>query len=73
MDWLQKARDALAMAAQARAAIASVADAVKDGRAALSTNDQAELDRLLADETRESLAAHDSLAEAIREANARGD
>lgn len=72
MDWLAKAREGLALIQQGRQAVTAVADAVKDGSAALSTTDQAELNRLLAEETRESRAAHDSLEEAIRAAEARG-
>jgi hypothetical protein len=71
MSWLDKAREALAMASQARTTLASVADAVKDGRTGLATTDQAELNRLLAEEAKESRAAHDSLDAAIREAEAR--
>jgi hypothetical protein len=68
MDWLAKAREALALVKEGRAALGKVVDAVKDGSAALSTTDQAELNRLLAEETAESRAAHDSLEEAIRTA-----
>lgn len=71
MDWLKMARDGIALLQQGRETVTRVADAVKDGSAALSTEDQAELDRLLAQETAESKAAHDSLEEAIRAAEAR--
>lgn len=72
MDWLEKARAALAVIRSGRTALASVVDAVKDGSAAINTTDQAELNRLLAEETAESRAAHDSLEEAIAAAEARG-
>lgn len=68
MDWLGKLRDGIALAQQARAAISSVTDAVKDGTAALSTTDQAELNRLLEAEKAESRVAHDTLEEAIKAA-----
>lgn len=67
-NWLQKAEEAIALLQQGRAALASVTSAVKDGSAALSTTDQAKLNDLLAKETAESRAAHDSLEEAIRQA-----
>lgn len=73
MDWLKMARDGIALLQQGRQAVTAVVDAVKDGSAALSTTDKAELDRLLAEETRESRAAHDSLKAALDEADQRGD
>lgn len=72
MDWLGKARAAIAAIREGRTALAHVVDAVKDGTAAINTTDQAELNRLLAEETAESRAAHDSLEEAIKAAEARG-
>lgn len=71
-DLLAKAREALALVRQGREALSRVTDAVKDGSAALSATDKAELDRLLAEETRESRAAHDSLEAAIAAAEGRG-
>lgn len=72
MDWLAKAREAIALVSEGRKALTAVVDAVKDGRAGLSTTDQEELTRLLAKETAESRVAHDSLEEAIKAAEARG-
>lgn len=66
MSWMDRAREALAMAAQARTTLAQVADAVKDSRTGLATTDEAELKRLLAEEAQESRAAHDSLDAAIK-------
>lgn len=73
MDLLKMAQNALALAREGRQAFDRVRDAAKDGKAALSATDQAELDRLLAEEARESKAAHDSLASALDEADQRGD
>jgi hypothetical protein len=70
-NWLQRARDAVAMVSEGRQALSSVVSAVRDGTAALSTTDQAELDRLLAKETAESRAAHDELEQAIQDAEKR--
>lgn len=71
MDWLKRARDAAAMISEGRQALSSVVSAVRDGTAALSTTDQAELDKLLAAEAEQSRAAHDELERAIQDAENR--
>jgi hypothetical protein len=51
-----------------RAALEKIASAVKDGSEAISAGDKVELQRILEREKAESQAAHDELAEAIRQA-----
>ena len=68
MSILSQARDALTLITNGREALEAIAAAVKDGRQAISADEQAELDALLAREKQESQAAHDKLAEAIRQA-----
>ena len=69
-DFLQRARDALTKIAAGRAELADIAKAVKDSAAAISTNDAAELDRMLQRELEESRAAFqetDDILKAIAE------
>lgn len=68
MSLLDKARDALNLIQEGRAALEKISSAVKDGKEALSSDDAAELQRILEREQAESQAAHDDLAEAIRQA-----
>lgn len=68
MNVLERARDALKQIASGRAALAEIADAVKDGAVALATDDQAELNRMLEDEHVETRAAYDKLDAAIKAA-----
>lgn len=72
MSILEQARKALALAAEARSAIAAVTAAAADSAAALSTTDKAELDRMLAHERDQTRAAHDELNEALDKAALRG-
>lgn len=58
MDVLATVKGALAMMAEGRSTIASIVDAVRDGKTALSTKDMGELNALLAQEQRETEAAH---------------
>lgn len=67
-DWLARARSAAALISQGRTALQSVVKQVQDSGTALSTTDQAELDRILAAEVEESRAAHDELDAAISQA-----
>lgn len=68
MSILDKAKEALSLIQSGRAALQEIASAVNDGKEALSTNDKEELQRILEREKAESRAAHDELAEAIRQA-----
>lgn len=65
MNVLEKARQAFALIQQGRASLAEIADAIKDGTAAIAAGDQAELDRMLAEEAQETRAAHAALDAAI--------
>lgn len=71
MDVLALVKSGLALMAEGRETIASVVDAVRDGKAALSTKDQGELNILLAQEQRETEAAHNALARAIAAAKSK--
>jgi hypothetical protein len=61
---LEKARQGFSLLSQGRKIIAEVTDAVADGKAALSADDQAELNKLLESEAPESREAHRRLDEA---------
>lgn len=67
MSIIERARQALNLVREGRTALAAIADSVRDGTAAVSTDDQAELNRMLEEEKRESREAHDSLEAAIAE------
>lgn len=71
MDILATVRGALAMMAEGRSTIAAVVDAVRDGKTALNTNQIGELNSLLAQEQRETEAAHNALARAIQTAQSK--
>lgn len=68
MNLIEKAREAMGLIQSGRAALSEIASAVKDGSAALSANDKAELETILEREKQESRAAHDELAAAIEAA-----
>lgn len=70
-DWMERARQAFAMIAEGRNAVASIVDSVKDGSAAISSDDQAELDRMLEAEREESRRASQNLTDAIAEFRAK--
>lgn len=65
---MAKARNAVQIIQEGRRALEAVRDAIADGKVALDTKSQGELNALLADEQRETQAAHASLADAIRQA-----
>lgn len=69
---LATARKALAMMKEGRSILANVTDAVRDGKVALDTKGQADLNAMLAEEQRETEAAHSSLARAIQAAKDKG-
>lgn len=71
MDILATVKGALAMMAQGREAITAVVDAVRDGTVAINTKDMGELNTLLAQEQRETEAAHNALARAIQVAKSK--
>lgn len=68
MDILARAREALALIQQGRTALAGIADAVSDGKAAIDADTKAELDALLEQEREETRAAHRRLDDAITKA-----
>lgn len=59
------AQKAIASIKDGREMLTKVTDAVRDGRVALDTESQSELNRLLAEEQKETEAANNSLARAI--------
>lgn len=65
MDVLATIKAALAMMAQGRQTIADTMDAVRDGQAAFDAKDMGELNALLAQEKKETEAAHNALQRAI--------
>lgn len=73
MDLLKKAQDAIALIAQGRAALAEVADAVSDGRAAIAADTVEEIDALLEVERIENRATNDAITTAIADFRARQD
>lgn len=66
-NWMERAKEAMKAIAQGREALAAVVDAVKDGKAALDVNSQAELNALLEQEKAETKAAYNNLRDAIAE------
>lgn len=68
MNVLEAATKAIALIAEGRAALDGIRDAIKDGSAAVKTNDLDELEALLEQEKVETRAAHDALAAAIADA-----
>ena len=62
---LTKAQEAIALVQQGREALAAIKDALNGGQVALNTNDMRQLQALLAQEQRESEAAHSDLNNAI--------
>lgn len=71
MDIIATAKAALAMMAEGRQTLSGIVDAVRDGQTALSTNEISELNALLAQEQKETEAAHNTLARAIQMAKSR--
>lgn len=65
MDILKAINDAKALFTQGREAVEKIVDAVNDGKVAVDARTQAELDDLLAQERRETEAAHSALQDAI--------
>ncbi len=62
---LEMAREALALIAEGREALAALVDPVKDGKAALNAKDSAELDAMIEAERTETRAAYTNLKDAI--------
>lgn len=62
---LAAARTALALMQEGRNALRAVVDGVRDGQMALQPNEIGELNEMLANEQRETEAAHNQLARAI--------
>lgn len=67
MDYLEKAKAALDLIRRGREALSGVTSAVKDGSAALSATQQAELDAMLAKEEAETAASIAEGRDAIAE------
>lgn len=63
---LERAQKALQLVREGRAALKAIADAVSDGREALSTTDRSRLESILEDEKRQSRDAHDELDRALK-------
>lgn len=68
---LEMARQSVQHIRTARELVTRVTDAVRDGRVALNTKEQAELNKLLAEEQSETEAAGNSLRRAIEEARSK--
>jgi hypothetical protein len=66
-DLFSKAQSALSLIAQGRKALAQVKDSIADGRVALSTTQQDQLNTLLTEEAPETEAAYQDLKAAIAE------
>lgn len=71
MDILAEAEAALALMRQGRQTLSSIVDAVRDGRAALDTQDVGKLNAMLAQEKTETEAAHNALDRAIQIASSK--
>ena len=71
MDVLATVKGALAAMASARQTISEVTDAIRDGRTAIDAKTMSELNALLAEEQRETEAAHNTLARAIQMAKSK--
>jgi hypothetical protein len=67
LDAAQKAFD---LFNEGREALEAIASSVKDGKAAISSDDQAALNTMLEKERAESIAAHDNLQNAINASRA---
>jgi hypothetical protein len=65
MDWLQKARDAVAIIAEGRKALGAVVDAVKDGKAGIDADTVGEIDALLEQERVENRATDAAITDAV--------
>lgn len=65
MNILDKAREAFDLIQQGRGALAAITSGIKDGTAAISATDQAELNAMLERERTETREAHDNLQNAI--------
>lgn len=70
MNIIEQAEKAFALFNEGRAALEAIASSVKDGTAAISSNDQAALNTMLEKERAESISAHDNLQNAINASRA---
>jgi hypothetical protein len=70
LNILEEAKKAFDLFNEGRSALESIASSVKDGKAAISSNDQAELNTMLEKERAESRQAHDNLQNAINASRA---
>lgn len=71
MDILQKAKDAVALIAQGRAALAEVVDTIRDAKAAVSTHSVVAIDALLEQERVENRATNEAVTDAIADFRSR--
>lgn len=71
MDYLQKAKDALALIKRGREALGGIVDAVKDGKAGIDADTIGEIDGLLEQERIENRETNEAITDAIAQFRAR--